>query len=69
MRSLVLYFFLLVLEVLFNLTPDTIYKCSRFSKTLLEKSLKFVLCEKGGLRLFNPSFILLLAKINYFFIK
>lgn len=49
-RNLILYFFLLILEVLFNLALDTVYKCNRFSKTLLEKGFEFVL-EEGLLNL------------------
>lgn len=64
MRSLILYFFLLVLEVLFNLIPDIVYKYSKFSKNLLKKSLKFFSSGEKGLITFNPGLILLPAEVN-----
>lgn len=64
MKSLVLYFFLLVLKISFNLTLDIVYKRSRFFKTLLKKGLKFVLYEEKNSVLFNLSFVFLLAEIN-----
>lgn len=64
MRNPVLYFFLLVLEVLFNPTPDIIYERSRFSKTFLEKILQFVLCGQSGPITLNLGFMLLLAGID-----
>lgn len=65
MRSLVLIFFLLVLKIPFNLSPDTSYKCNRFFKTLLKKSLKFVPSRRDGIIEFKLNFILLLAKFDH----
>lgn len=43
---------MLILEVLFNLASDIIYKHGRFSETLSKKSLEFVPGERGGPILF-----------------
>lgn len=64
MRSSGLYFFLLVLRVFFNLTPDIIHKRNRFFKILLEKDFKFVLCEKSDPVPLNLSLMLLLAEVD-----
>lgn len=64
MKSVVLYFFMLVLEILLNLSLDICYKNSKFLKTLLEKSLKFVSNNEDSILAFYLSFILLLAKID-----
>lgn len=64
MKSLVLYFFLLILGVLFKLILDIVHKCSRFSKTLSEKGLKFVLSKGRGPVTFDSGFMLLSAKID-----
>ena len=59
-----MYFFLLILGVFFNLIPDAIYKCGRFSKTFLEKSFKFILYKGVGFVSLSSSLILLPLKIN-----
>lgn len=64
MRSLVLNFLLLVLKISLNLSLDAIYKYCRFSKTILEKSLKFILNKKNRTIAFNLNFVLLPAKVN-----
>lgn len=64
MKSWVLNFFLLILEILLNLSLNTSHKGNRFFKILLEKSLKFILNRRDGTVIFNSSFILLLIKIN-----
>lgn len=64
MRGSVLYFFLLILEVFFNFTPDAIHKCGRFSKFLLEKGLEFIPCEGVGSILLCPSLMLLPPEID-----
>lgn len=64
MRSLILHFFLLVLGVSFNLVPDTVYECSRFSKILSEKGFKFVSGNVVGLVSFLYYFILLPSKVD-----
>lgn len=63
-KSLILYFFLLILRVFFNLTPNVIHKRDRFSKTLLEKNLEFVLYKQVGSVLLSSSFMLLPPEID-----
>ena len=63
-RSPILYFLLLVLGILLNLGPDTSYKQGRFPKTLLEKSLQFLLSKKNDIVAFDFSLILLLIEID-----
>lgn len=64
MRSLVWYFFLMVLKISFNLTLNAIYKRSKFFKTLSEKSFKFILDKKNSSILFIFYLILLTVEIN-----
>ena len=59
-----MYFLLLVLGIPLNLGLDASYKRGGFSKTLLKKSLEFVLNKGNGIVTFNLSFVLLLAKVN-----
>lgn len=54
----------MVLGILFKLNLDAGYIYSRFSKTLLEKSLIFVTNKKNNIIVFNLSLMLLLAKID-----
>lgn len=54
----------MILKVLFNPALNTIYNCSRFSETLLEKGLKFVLGERGGFVLFFSCLVLLPLKVD-----
>lgn len=63
-RSSVLYFFLLVLQVFFNFILDIVYKSGGFSKTLLKEVLKFVPGEWSNPVSLNLSFVLLSAKID-----
>lgn len=63
MKSPVLYFFLLVLQVFFYFSPDIINEYGRFSKILLKKNLELVLCKEKNLVLLNLSLVLLLAKV------
>lgn len=65
MKSLILYFFLLILKVLFHLAPDTVYKCGQFSKTLSKKGLKFVPKVEINLILFFEELILLPSEVNF----
>ena len=65
MRNLVLYFFLLVLQVSFDFTPDIVNKRSRFFKTLSEKSLKFVPSEGSNPVPLNLSLVLLPAEVDF----
>lgn len=69
MKNLVLYFFSFVLKILFNLIPNIVYKCNRFSKALFEKGFKFMLGRRSGFFSRNLGFILLLAETNLFFEK
>lgn len=46
-----------------------IYKDSRFSKTLLKKSLKFILYEGVSFVLFNLNLILLPMEVDFFLKK
>lgn len=48
------------MEILLNIG----YKQDRFSKTLLEKDLRFVLNRKDGIVTFNLSLVLLLAEVD-----
>ena len=63
-KSLVLYFFLLILGVSFDFTPDIVNKRGRFSETLLEEGLEFVPSEKSNSVLLNLSLMLLPAEVN-----
>lgn len=65
MESQILYFFLLVLGIPLNLSPDTGHKQGRFRKTLLEKSFEFVPSKEGGIIIFDLSLILLPAEIEF----
>lgn len=64
MKSQILYFFLLILKIPFNLGPDAGQKQGRFFKTLSEKGLKLVSSRKNSIVIFDLSFVLLLAKID-----
>ena len=64
MKGLILYFLLLVLEILFDLGQDVSHKQGKFSKTLLEKSFEFVLSRKNGIIAFNLRFVLLSIESN-----
>lgn len=68
-KSLVLYFFFLILKVFFDLTPDVVYKQSGFLKTLLKKSFKFVLYEGSNSVLLNLDLMLLPAEINFIILE
>lgn len=47
MKDLILQFFLLILGVLFNLAPNTIFKYSKLCKTLFKKSVEFFQRKKS----------------------
>ena len=64
MRNAVLYFFLLVLQVSFNFTPDVVYKRGGFSETLSEEGLEFVSSEKSNPVPLNLTFVLLPVEID-----
>lgn len=59
-------FFLLILNVLFNLILDVIYKRDRFSKILLKKDFELISIREINLILFHINLILLLVKVNLF---
>lgn len=63
-RSLVLYFFLLVLQVSFDFTLDIINKRGGLSKTLLKESFKFVLSKDSNLIPLNLSLVLLPMEVD-----
>lgn len=63
MKSLILYFFQLVLEIPLNLDLNANYKRGRFFKTLLEKGFKFILSKSKAVA-FDLSLVLLLGKID-----
>ena len=54
-----MYFFLLVLGIPFNLSPDVCHERGGFSKTLPEKGLEFVPRRGDGTVAFNLSLVLL----------
>lgn len=64
-RGPILYFFLLVLGVFLNFTSDVVYIRSRFSMTIPEKSLNFVLGESGSPVTFGSSLMLLPAEVDF----
>ena len=64
MRGPILYFFLLVLEILLDFGPDASYKQGGFFKILLKKSFEFVLSRGDNIVIFKLSFISLLAEVN-----
>lgn len=66
LRSLVLYFFLLIFRISINLILNVVYKYNRLSEVFLEKYLKLVLCEGSNLVLLDPNLILLLTKVDLF---
>lgn len=55
---------LLILRVLFNLTPNTGCKGGRVFKTLPEKNLEFIPSKKNGTAIFNLSLIMLLVGVD-----
>lgn len=52
------------MAILLNFSINNNYKYHRFSKTLLKKSLEFVLYKKNNIIIFNSSFILLLIEVD-----
>lgn len=64
-ESSILYFFLLVLKILFNLSLDISCKQDKFSKILQKKSLKFISKNSNGTILFNLSLVLFLVEVNF----
>lgn len=65
MKSLVLNFLFLILKIPLNLNLNASHKYNGFSKTLLEKSLEFILSGRGGTIVFDLSLMLPLTKIDF----
>lgn len=63
-KSLILHFFLLILEILFNPALDIFYKYNRFFKTLLKKGLELILNKGNSSISFLSGFILFLLKVD-----
>lgn len=63
-ESLILNLFLLVLKFPLNLSLDAGHKRGRFSKTLLKKSLKFLLSKGDGTITFNLGLVLLSVEVD-----
>ena len=63
-KGLILYFFLLILRILLDLSPNANYKRGGFSKTLPKKGLEFILSREDGIIAFNLSFLLLPTEVN-----
>ena len=64
MRAPILYFLLWILGISLNLGPDIGYKQGGFCKTLLEKSLEFVLNKSGCFVALNLGLVLLPAEVD-----
>lgn len=65
-ESLILNFLFLLLRVLFNPTPDVIYKHNKFFKIFEQKNLKFVVYKEISLFTFKLGFILLSINADFF---
>ena len=64
MAGPILYFLLLVLEILLNLGPDIGHKYGGFSETWSEKSLEFISSKGAGSVALNLGLMLLLAEVD-----
>lgn len=64
MRGSILYFLFLILGIPFNHCPDIDYKQVGFSKTILEKGLKFTSNRGNSTLAFNLSLVLLPAEVD-----
>lgn len=64
MENLVLYFFLLILRILLDFSPNAGYKRYKFSKTLSEEAFKFVLSKRDSTVVFNLSLVLLPVEVD-----
>lgn len=63
-RSLILYFFLLVLRILLSLGPDAGHNQDRLSRTLSEKSFEFVPTKESSTIAIKLNLVLLAVKID-----
>lgn len=57
------------MRILLDFSPDVDHKSSRFSKTLLEKDLKFVENKKNSIAVFNLSLLLLPTKVDFILVE
>lgn len=64
MKSSIVYFFLFVLRIFFDLISDNVYKCNRFLKSFLKKNLEFVSDKKFDPIIFDPSLMLLPTEVD-----
>lgn len=64
MKSLILYFFRLVLGILLNSNLNVGYKLGKFFGILSKKSFEFISNMRGSMVTFNLSYILLLVKVD-----
>lgn len=64
MESIILYFILLLLSILVNLSLDNSHKQDKFFKTLLEKRFKFVSSNRSSTIVLNLDFLLRLVEID-----
>lgn len=65
MKTSIVNFFLLVLRILLNIYLNTYYKCNKFSKTLLEKSFKFISNRENNIIALYLSLMLFLTEIDF----
>lgn len=65
-KNSVLYYFLLVLEVPFNITSDAVYKLGRVSKAFPQKDLKFILHKEFSIVTFEINVMLVSVEVRYF---
>lgn len=61
----ILYFLLLVLRILLNLSLDVNYKQGGFFETLVKKNFKFALSRRDNIVVLNLTLMLLPAKIDF----
>lgn len=64
MGGLVLYFFLLILEIPLDLIADVVHKWSRFIKIFSQKNLKFVSKKRNNSIVFDLGLVLLPTKVG-----
>lgn len=65
MTSLILNFFLLILEISLDFSLDAGYKSREFSKSLLEKNLKFIPIGRKSTIIFNLGLVFLPVEIDF----
>lgn len=65
MTRLILNFFLLILEISLDFSLDAGYKSRKFSKSLLEKNLKFIPIGRKSTIIFNLGLVFLPVEIDF----